>query len=473
MLWAAIFLPQLALDGVLRRHAAPEAPLVLLQGSDQHRIVFAVNPAAQAAGLRPGLSLNAALALLPSFESLPYNPQEFLQYQEFLAAWAYRYSSLVYLDGSDILLLEIEASLGLFGPWPKFEHQLRADLTALGFHHQLALAPTARAACVLATAHDGALAFDRTQLRKVLAAVPLQATRLPSAQIAALAGMGIRTLQQLLALPRTGLTHRFGSGLSIYLEELLGDRIEIRDCYRPPDVFDLKLEFNYEIVEYRPLLFPLKRLLGDLGVYLEQRDEGVQHFEVRLFHAEQEPTSLPIGLLSPTRDASQLYEFCRSRLEQLVLPAAVRGLQLCAHELPPLPATTRDLFAPETNGSMTWEILRERLRAKFGNNAVMQILPHADARPEYSMRTVVQLTEEPPSLALPPRPTWLLPAPVLWEENIKKILKGPERIEAGWWDGEDFRRDYYIIQTYRGQIAWVFRPVGIKTGPWMLHGWFA
>jgi len=52
------------------------------------------------------------------------------------------------------------------------------------------------------------------------------------------------------------------------------------------------------------------------------------------------------------------------------------------------------------------------------------------------------------------------------------ILAGPERLESGWWDGDDARRDYYIIETSRGQRAWAFAPVG-QQGPWMLHGWFA
>jgi protein ImuB len=53
-----------------------------------------------------------------------------------------------------------------------------------------------------------------------------------------------------------------------------------------------------------------------------------------------------------------------------------------------------------------------------------------------------------------------------------RILAGPERVESGWWDGKDVCRDYYVLETARGQRAWVFTPVG-KNGPWMLHGWFA
>jgi len=49
---------------------------------------------------------------------------------------------------------------------------------------------------------------------------------------------------------------------------------------------------------------------------------------------------------------------------------------------------------------------------------------------------------------------------------------GPERIESGWWDGEDVRRDYYLVETRNGQRGWAFRSVG-EDGPLQLHGWFA
>ena len=47
---------------------------------------------------------------------------------------------------------------------------------------------------------------------------------------------------------------------------------------------------------------------------------------------------------------------------------------------------------------------------------------------------------------------------------------GPERIEAGWWDGDDVRRDYYVARSRRGMRLWVFRER--RSGRWYLHGLF-
>ncbi len=473
MLWAAIVLPHLALDGVLRRHATPERPLALVTGPAQRRTLLAVNPAAHAAGLRPGLGLNAAHALLPQFELCAYDAAQTARLLQLLAAWAYRYSSLVYLDGEDVIVLEVEASLGLFGPWPRFQQLLRADLQALGFQHRIALAPTPFAACVLARACDGAVVTDLARLQEALGPVPLHAARLPASQVSAFASMGIRQLRQLFTLPRAGLARRFGNELLISLEYLLGERSELRDYYQPPDTFESRLEFNYEIAHHPALLFPLKRMVGDLATYLSRRDGGVQRFELRLVHAERPPTALTLGLLSPTRDPNHLFELCRVRLERVVLPAPIRGLQLLARDLPPFIPATRDLFATRASESASWANLRERLRARLGDAALVQLQPHADPRPEYSSRAVTQLTAEPAALDLPARPTWLLPQPIPWRAQTAQILRGPERIEAGWWDGEDVRRDYYVLETSHGQRAWVFRPAGVQEGAWMLHGWFA
>ena len=54
-----------------------------------------------------------------------------------------------------------------------------------------------------------------------------------------------------------------------------------------------------------------------------------------------------------------------------------------------------------------------------------------------------------------------------------QLQAGPERVESGWWDGGDVRRDYYRVATGEGQQAWAFRPAGSSEGPLMLQGWFA
>ncbi|HEX7111564.1 MAG TPA: DNA polymerase Y family protein [Mizugakiibacter sp.] len=472
MLWACLLLPHLALDGVRRRRPDADAPLLLLEGKPPRRVVRDLTPAAARAGLRAGLPLAAAQALLPGVAHVDHDARETQRLRDLLVAWAYRYSSMVALDGEDALLVEVGASFGLFGPWPRFERALREELAALGITHRIAAAPTPLGAAVLAAHADGTAVLAPDALRRALAAVPLAHARLPADDVEALARMGVRTLRQLTALPRASLARRFGPALLDHLDRLHGDAPDPRELYRPPDVFEARVELAYETHSHEALLFPLRRLTADLAAYLTARAGGVQRFRVWLEHEDHAPTAFEVGLLTPERDAARLLEFARGRLERCVVPAAVRGLGVQARELPPFVPAARDLFDARPPEAMDWDALRERLRARLGEDALHQLAPFADARPECAQRRVARLTREPAPLAVPPRPAWLLPRPLPLREARVRVLAGPERIEAGWWDGGDVRRDYYVIETSQGQRAWVYCAAG-ERGPWMLHGWFA
>ena len=76
------------------------------------------------------------------------------------------------------------------------------------------------------------------------------------------------------------------------------------------------------------------------------------------------------------------------------------------------------------------------------------------------------------------RPGWLLPRPVPLRDAYVRVIAGPERIESGWWDCDDLQRDYYIVETSRGQRAWAFclaegdMPAPPHPDRLMVHGWF-
>jgi len=472
MLWACILLPHLALDGVLRRHPEPEQPLALISGPAQRRALFAVNDAAARHGLQRGQSLAAAQALCADVKLLEYDADQAARWQHFLAAWAYRYSSQVSVAFPGAVVLEIAGSLNLFGPWPRLEAQLRAELASLGFRHRIALATNAAAAWVLSGHHDGLAVTTPESMRLASAAVPLRRARLPNNAALALHKIGIRDLGKLASLPRAALGKRYGPELLTHLDRLHGQQAEVLPLYRPPDVFDARIEFNYEVSSSQALLFPLRRLVADLAAYLSGRDGGVQRFVVRLEHEDHVDSDVVVGLLTAERDAGVLFDLAKGRLEQVRVPAPVRGMRLLARELPPFVPAAGELFDPRAQQAMPWTQLRERLRARLGNASVYGLAAVADHRPERAWRKVQgdAVNTEGPGTA--PRPAWLLPRPIPLRDARPRLLAGPERIESGWWDGGDAQRDYYVIETSAGQRAWAFCAAG-EVGPFMLHGWFA
>jgi len=470
MRWVCIVFPQLALDGVQRVHPEPDQPLVLLAGTPQRRVLQTVNAAARALGLRPGQSLTAAHALAQTFASAEYDPAEIERWQQFLAAWAYRFSSQVSVYYPRALLFEIESSLGLFGPWPQFEARLRQELTELGFRHRIVAAPNPAAARVLANIYDG-LAIGEDALQQALAPLPIDRAGLDPQAATALSRMGLRTLAQVQALPRHTLARRFDAGLLKHLDALSGQRPLALAFYQPPDQFDVRIELNFDVQSHQALLFPLRRLTGDLSAFLCGRDSGVQRFDLHLEHAQAPDSVIKVGLLSAEREPSMLFELARGRLEQVQVTSPVRGFRLVAQDLPVFVPQRQDLFDDRPQQTLPWEQLRERLRARLGDEAVQSLRFHADHRPECAWQASAD-SRACPTLHKVQRPGWLLTEPTLLAEQGVQILMGPERIESGWWDGADIRRDYYLIRTRAGQQGWAYRCVGQNDGLW-LQGWFA
>ncbi|MFQ6593815.1 MULTISPECIES: Y-family DNA polymerase [Pseudomonas] len=470
MRWVCIVFPQLALDGVQRVHPEPDQPLALLAGTPQRRVLQTVNAAARALGLRPGQSLTAAHALAKSFACAEYDPAEIERWQQFLAAWAYCFSSQVSLHYPRALLFEIESSLGLFGPWPQFEARLRQELNELGFRHRIVAAPNPAAARVLANLYDG-LAVTDDALSQALASLPIDRAGLDPQAAIALSRMGLRTLAQVQALPRHTLARRFEAGLLKHLDTLTGQRPLALAFYQPPDQFEARIELNFDVQSHQALLFPLRRLTGDLSAFLCGRDSGVQRFDLHLEHAQQPDSVIKVGLLSAEREPSMLFELARGRLEQVQVSAPVRGVRLLAQDLPVFVPQRQDLFDDRPQQTLPWEQLRERLRARLGDDAVQSLRFHADHRPECAWQAAAAKHPCQP-LDNVRRPGWLLAEPTLLAEPGVQILLGPERIESGWWDGADIRRDYYLIRTRAGQQGWAYRTVGEPDGLW-LQGWFA
>lgn len=475
MLWACLALPELPLEAVFR-DVDGDAPRLVYTEAAQRLLVAQADVGARSAGVCAGQSVGAARALLPALLARPRQPDVELAIQQNLAAWAYGFSSQVLclppLDALPAALaLEVGGSLRLFGGWSQLANQMRAGLQALGHVHTLAAAPTLAGARVLANgAGDGPLLLDTAQLQHALARVPLHAAGLGARQVAALHAMGLRRLGELFALPRAELARRLGPPLLLWLDRLRGHAAEACEPWRPPTQFRQRIAFDYAIEHHMALQFALRRLTRELAAFVFARAGGVQRFVLVFEHEDRTPSRIEVGLRQALSAPDALFDAARGRLEQAALPAAVVGLGLHADELPPLAPERRDLFDPEPHGDLDLPGLIERLRARLGDDAVCTLHSYPDHRPERAWRIA---EGKPPTHAITPfRPHWLLPRPTPLRQRVTRILRGPERIETGWWDDHDIRRDYVIAELDSGQHAWLFRESG-SDGPWMLQGWFA
>jgi protein ImuB len=376
-----------------------------------------------------------------------------------IAAWACQFTPRVSLEPPQELLLEVEGSVRMFKGFASLTQQLKAGLAELGFQFSLGVAPTARAALWLARGEG-----------EDLEALPLEVTRF---DLEFFKSIGITTVGELLQLPRVGLGQRCGARVLDELDRALGAAPEPRAFFAPPPSFAAKLELPAEVVHAEGLLFGARRLLTQLEGLLMARQAGIRGFVLKLIHSRAVETTVQVALASPARDAERFAQLLRERLAGLNLIQPVEAIGLKASEFVPLHGRSGGMFGDPAAQAEGWARLVERLRARLGHDAVCGLATQPDHRPEHAWRRVEPGEWDPREFRQPgPRPVWLL-EPKKLKEGEATVLAGPERIEAGWWDGDDAKRDYFVAWLPDGSLAWVYREAGLSSSSWYLHGLFA
>jgi protein ImuB len=479
-LWLCLYLPDLPLEVLCRDTSAP---CVVLDGVGQGAgVVLLCDESAARQGVQPGMPVNAALALLPDLEIQQRRPG--LEHEALLglAVTVTRFTPVVSIDPCGALLLEIGGSNILFGGAGTLRSMAVAATTQRGHAVSAAVAPTARAALWLAWSGEQAIVTEMALLPGVLARLPLRLPGWPVEVRRRLRRMGVRRLGECMRLPRDGLARRIGQGYLAELDQALGRRAEVRQIFHQQDRFTDELELPCETRSSVIVMGALEILLGRLGRELRQRQAAAWILWVYLQHRGRPATMLRVGLLRPSADMAQLKELTGMHLSRSTAPEPVVAVKLeaeLAREHPPL---TAGLFGWQQDRDERLLGLMERLRMRLGHAAVHGIGLCSEHRPEAAWHVVSEPQEQQSgsvrASSSAPRPLWLLESPVPLESRNgiplfsgRMVLEsGPERIETGWWDGHDIRRDYHVARNSYGQSAWVFRD--LRHGGWYLHGLF-
>jgi protein ImuB len=513
MLWIGLHLPWLSLEAFAATLSSglEGQPLALV---DAHRIV-ASNTKAQALGVQPGLKRATALALLPDLVLGQADEARDAQALASVAHAALAFTPMVCLHPPDGVLIEVQASLRYFGGHEALLGRLQAAMAPLGHRWQAASAPTALGARWLSqlervaapgqpASSQGLHCVDDTTLRRHLDASPLSLLGCAPQHGEALQSMGLRRLGELRRLPRAGLARRFGEALLNELDRAYGHRPDPREPLVLPPTFHSRLELFARADTTEQLLQGAQVLLARLVAWLSAQHAFVHRFTLQMKHeprwrrdVEQTPphTQLEIALAEPSRDAAHLLVLLRERLAALQLPAPTLELDLHSSDISRKAAPNDELF-PTSKGEREGVVrLIERLQARLGPAQVQRLVPVQDHRPERATcvqpvdarqlgsQRALKVLEAAPAGGLPMRPVWLLALPEalrdgplgpMFEGRVLRLLAGPERIESGWWDAELVERDYFIAQTHRCALVWLYRtrfPAAEGAG-WFLQGLF-
>jgi protein ImuB len=484
VLWVALELPALPLQ-IVQRAGATRRPLVISEGPEQRPVVICANEAAQSAGVREGQAIAAAKALAMDLRVLARDRLVERETLERLAAWGGQFTHMSCVDGQGIAL-EVEASVKLFSGHAKLASAIRRGIRDLGFHATLGIAPTALAARLFARAEANGLqvrgCLDLTALRERVAGLPLFFLDWPARTLAHLTDLGVVRMRDMLDLPMEGVARRFGPEIAICLGRLMGTIADPREPYSPPPRFRARLELPAEANGVDALLFPLRRMLVEMEGTLRGRGAGIQQLVLWLEHGRKRRTRLDLEFASPERESDFILSITREKLGRLTLPAATIALDLRADALLPFVPRESTWLPGAKEQAIGRDRLIQRLSARLGRERVFGIAIADDHRPDRGWKMVSDTIsyEMVSDTDRVERPTWLLNRPQrLISRNDAPsyqgdltFIAGPERIESGWWDGAEVRRDYYVAANARGETFWIFREHRGEQG-WYMHGVFA
>ena len=458
--------------------------------------VSLASASARAAGVTSHMRRGGVLMLLPQVilhERDSAREQNALQDA---ALALLQYTPQVSSNGSDLLMLDIGASLTLFGGIRALCRRVQRTVAQLGLSARLGCAPTAAGAALLA--RQPCARHARTlRLRSLLprlARLPVALLDSAAAHLDLLDGIGCRCLADLRRLPRAALQRRCGAALLTQLDQAWGLSPELHEWIVAPPDFQARLELPDRIEHAQSLQHAAQGLLAQMSGWLSAHHLAVGQVTLQLQHERGRqaiaPTALTLTLAQAVWQETHLLRLLQEKLAATTLCAPVIAVSLQVARLEAMAAVSTSLF-PEPGGSPQQHArLLELLSARLGPDNVRQAKPLADHRPEVSNHWQTALTTQastalpPLPEHLPPRPAWLLPQPLALEirqhrpyyRGMLQLASPPERIEAGWWQGQLMTRDYHVAVSADHVYYWIYRErIGDpeqQVAHWYLHGLF-
>ncbi|ERS87859.1 MAG TPA: DNA polymerase Y family protein [Marinobacter hydrocarbonoclasticus] len=472
MLWLYLHFPHLLLDHV-RRSQQTQGALAVVDLAGQ--AILQVCPEADHLGIRPGMRLKTALGLAPDLVILHLDSQQEANLLEEQARWLYRYAAHITLSPPHGLWAEVSSLQRLYGGLPAVWQTVEQALAERQLTAWLALGHTPLAAQLLAQAGKGECTADKGHILTALGKLPLVAAGFDEKSCTRLHRLGLNTLAEVFNLPARELARRLSPELLARIQKAQGTRPDPKSPWHPPHRFRQRADFIQEVEHAQGLLFALQRILTELEEDLCWRQQDTDTLHLLLQHRHEEATRLTLRTTGPEHRAESFLKLLRLKLDQHPLRAPVISLSLSVKRFLGREAPVgQDLLGDGQDLNEAWHTLASRLQARLGTEALQQLAPRADHRPEFAwtasaIKPASRHSETPEVSGLPARPLWLLSTPHPLAEPPARWFSGPERISAGWWDGQRVHRDYYIAQLSSGQLAWVFRD--IRDG-WYIHGWF-
>ena len=227
--------------------------------------IVRVNDCGAALGIKEDMSAATARALTESDATASFvllqrdlgAEQRALQQ---LCCWAYSITPTLYIERADTLQLEIAGCLKLFRGLDALLAEISHSINTRGYQVEVGLASTPKAAWLLSFTEEKSGRDLRRPLPDRLAPLPLTLLEDFPSTVDSLGRAGLHSLGDILSLPSSALGRRCGKSFIHFLQQMLGNQLDLQPDYQPPKTYSDEYWFGYD-VSVNEELFPAIQLM--------------------------------------------------------------------------------------------------------------------------------------------------------------------------------------------------------------------
>lgn len=461
------------------------------------RVVAATRPA-RAAGVKPGMTLPQARALVPRLLARGRDPHAEHAAQEALLDVAGRFSPRVEDAGDGLVFLDLAGLAPRTAPDPlAFERDLALDLLRAaekdGLPARAGVAGSKRAARIAAGLPRSPVVVPPGDEARFLDPLPVERLAPELGLAVALSRWGVRTAGDLARLPASEVGTRLGDPGRRLHEAARGLDPEPFVPRLPALAFSEGTSLDWPVVGLEPFLAFAGAALERLVRRLAAEALGCARLELSL-HLEPEGCDVrALDLPGPTRDAKTLLSLLRQSLDARPPGAPVTGFVLSA--CPDRPRRGQlTLFGPPEVSPDELAGTLARLLALLGEGRAGSPRPadgHVPGRfvllpyvpppaplltpPLRNARGLLAVRALRPAVELEvlthddsPVSLSALPSSQTPVRGRVRVAAGPWTLEDGWWSADPAGRDYWDVELDGGGLYRVYRDR--PTGRWYADG---
>lgn len=388
----------------------------------------------------------------------------------------------------ETVTLDMRGLEKLFGSPQRLAGRLARRAATLGLEARIAVAADPDTALLAARGLPGVTVVPPGCEAEVLAPLPVEVLDAPPEVADTLCLWGIRTLEELAALPEKGLAERLGTEGVRWQRLARGKAHRSLTPIERPAVFEEALELEHPVALLEPLLFLLARLINRLCEQLRAHALAAIELHLRLRLEDGGEHARAYRLPVPMRAPRAWLKLCQLDLEAHPPHAPVNAIRLSAQPAAPR-SVQHGLFLPLTPDPEKLELTLARLTALVGEDRAGAAELLDTHRPDaFRLRRFAPPEPHRPSVARraggvtlalrlfrPPLPARVeapdgRPRVVLAQGVHGRVveLAGPWRVSGDWWRAEAYAREEFDVALSGGGLYRIYRDL-IRNG-WFIAG---